>query len=85
MPDTISQSEDSLCHAARDIARHIAALADELHGLRHSSSGESQTLVERQIIKLRDQVTLLNAVVGDIQKAHPKDATTPHVSAFGAA
>jgi hypothetical protein len=60
---------DALIHAARDIARHIASMAEELSHLRHNSGGESQTLIERQVMKLGDQVTLLAAVVRDIEQA----------------
>jgi hypothetical protein len=59
---------DALVHAARDIARHIASMAEELSHLRHNSGGESQTLIDRQVVKLRDQVTLLDAVVRDIEQ-----------------
>jgi hypothetical protein len=59
---------DALCHAARDVARHIAGLAEELSVLRHASGGESQTLVDRQLVKLRAQLTLLTGVVGDLEK-----------------
>ena len=64
-----SLDADALCHAARDIARHVAGLAEELTNLRHMSGGESQALVDRQIVKMRDQVTLLGAVIGDIERA----------------
>jgi hypothetical protein len=60
---------DALVHAARDIARHIASMAEELSHLRHNSGGESQTLIDRQVVKLRDQVTLLDAVVRDIEQS----------------
>jgi hypothetical protein len=59
---------DALCHAARDIARNIAGMAEELSHLRHMSGGENATLVDRQLIKLRDQATLLNAVIADLEK-----------------
>ena len=59
---------DALCNAARDISRHIAGMAEELSHLRHASGGESQTLVDRQLIQMRDQVTLLSAVIGDLEK-----------------
>jgi hypothetical protein len=60
---------DALVHAARDIARHIATMAEELSHLRHNSGGESQTLIDRQVVKLRNQVDLLAAVVRDIEQA----------------
>jgi hypothetical protein len=69
---------DALCHAARDIARHIAGLAEEMSHLRHMSGGESQTLIDRQLLKLRDQVTLLTAVVSDIERTqHATPARGP--------
>ncbi len=69
MSEAQQTDADALCHAARDIARHVAGLAEEMSHLRHMSGGESQGLIDRQIVKLRDQVTLLSAVVGDLEKA----------------
>ncbi len=67
---------DALVNAARDIARHIASMAEELAHLRHNSGGESQTLIDRQVRKLQDQVTLLTAVVRDIERAMHTAAAT---------
>jgi hypothetical protein len=60
---------DALCHAARDIARHVAGLAEEISSLRHMAGGENKTLIDRELVKLKDQVTLLSAVVGDLERA----------------
>ncbi len=62
---------DALCHAARDISRHIAGMAEELSHLQHAAGGASQTLVDRQLIQMRDQVTLLSAVISDLEKTRP--------------
>jgi hypothetical protein len=68
MTTDAAKDADGLCTAARDIARHIAGLAEELSALRHMTGGENAKLVDRQLVKLRDQTTLLTAVVGDLEK-----------------
>ncbi len=77
MNSAVTMDMDALCNAARDIGRHIAGLAEELSHLRHMTGGESQTLVDRQLIKMRDQVTLLTAVVSDLER-------TQHAASPGA-
>ena len=69
MPVADKTDADALCHAARDIARHIAGLAEEISSLRHMTRGENKTVIDRELIKLKDQVTLLGAVVEDLERA----------------
>ncbi len=68
MTVTKDQDTDALCNAARDIARHIAGMAEELAHLRHPHGTPSPELIQHQIVKIRDQITLLSGVVADIAK-----------------
>ena len=67
MPVSQDVNIEALCHTARDISRHIAGMSDELLSLHHASADSE--LVPRQINKIRDQITLLRAVVEDIARA----------------
>lgn len=66
LPD---KSRDALASAVRDISRHIAGMADELHHLHHAKPGTTAKLVDQQIHKMRDQIALLSAVMDDLAKA----------------
>jgi hypothetical protein len=68
MSDATTTSFDALCHSVRDISRHIAGMAEELQSIQHASTGVSSDMVPRQINKIRDQITLLSAVVEDIAR-----------------
>jgi hypothetical protein len=63
------KTPDALAHAAHDISRHIAGLADELLHLHHSKAGDTAPLVDRTLDKMRDQIALLTAVVDDLARA----------------
>lgn len=66
---------DTLCRTARDIARTIAGLADELAALRHphAPATPSRELILKQIAKLQDQTVLLSSVLADIARHAPED------------
>jgi hypothetical protein len=63
---------DALCHSARDISKHIAGMADELLSIHHANGEGSSDLVPKQINKIRDQISLLSAVVEDIAGANTR-------------
>jgi hypothetical protein len=68
-----SKTPETLTAAARDTARHITGLLEELAHI-HSSRGANteRTAEDRQIDKIKDQIALLSAVVNDLSKAeHP--------------
>lgn len=66
-------SVDTLTRTAREISRQIAALTDELAGLRHPRGPEkpSAELIRKQINKIEDQIALLSSVVRDIAAREP--------------
>lgn len=69
MSSTTESSFEALCHSARDISRHIAGMAEELLSMRHADPDQNSEMAARQVAKMRDQATLLDAVLRDIAKA----------------
>jgi hypothetical protein len=69
MPNRETQTPDALASATRDISRHIAGLADELLHIHHNRVGDTSTMINRQLDKIRDQIALLSAVVNDLAAA----------------
>jgi hypothetical protein len=74
MTNRQKQTPDALASATRDISRHIAGLADELLHLHHNRAGNTESLVSRQLDKIRDQIALLSAVVNDLAQAEQTSA-----------
>jgi hypothetical protein len=69
MTTTSDVNIDALCHSARDISKHIAGMADELLSIHHANTDGASDLAAKQINKIRDQISLLSAVVEDIARA----------------
>jgi hypothetical protein len=68
MPNRPKETPDALAAATRDISRHIAGLADELLHMHHSRVDGTDSLIDQQLNKIRDQIALLTAVVNDLAR-----------------
>lgn len=62
---------DTLCQSARDIARQATGLIEELRALHAHAPAEPHAhpdQADRQIVRIRDQITLLAATIDDIDR-----------------
>lgn len=69
MSTATPQDFDTLCQSARDLARSVAGLIEELRGLHSHATPEPHAHpdpADRQLARVRDQITLLAATVEDI-------------------
>ncbi|HTR18295.1 MAG TPA: hypothetical protein VMI52_14865 [Acetobacteraceae bacterium] len=71
MSDVNYDPFDTLCRAGRDTSHHIAGLMDELSMLHHAHPlGEKRDhkVIDHQVARVRDQLTLLSKIVDRIEK-----------------